>query len=74
MAPRRTEFKDGNRCLANNTIYISGITVPETISPETTLQELGMIDEKVPIISAFLNITHNIALEVDSIPQLTLKK
>ncbi|KAJ8711414.1 hypothetical protein PYW07_008656 [Mythimna separata] len=53
---------------------LAEINVPQNPSLDTTLQQLGMADAKVPIVSSFLNMNYNISLEADSIPKLTLEK
>ncbi|KAJ8711413.1 hypothetical protein PYW07_008655 [Mythimna separata] len=53
---------------------LAGISDLQNISPGITLQELGMADEKVPLVSSFLNIAYNISLKAETISQLTLNK
>ncbi|KAJ8711411.1 hypothetical protein PYW07_008653 [Mythimna separata] len=55
-------------------IRLAGISIPQNTNCDATLQELGMADAKIPIISSFLNIAYNISLEEDSISKLTLTK
>ncbi|KAJ8713074.1 hypothetical protein PYW08_008378 [Mythimna loreyi] len=55
-------------------IELAGISEPQKISHDVTLQELGMADSKVPVVASFLNIAYNISLKPESISQLTLNK
>ncbi|XP_075984128.1 fatty acid synthase-like [Anticarsia gemmatalis] len=53
---------------------LADINVPRSVGKDINLHQLGMADEKVPLLSAFLNVTHNISLDEKDIPFLTVEK
>ncbi|KAM3959496.1 fatty acid synthase-like [Aphomia sociella] len=60
--------------LLEQIITVADIQIPPQVDATTTLKELGIQDEKLKAISSLLSDTHNIALNEEKIPSLTLQK
>uniref|UniRef100_A0A2A4K4X5 oleoyl-[acyl-carrier-protein] hydrolase n=1 Tax=Heliothis virescens TaxID=7102 RepID=A0A2A4K4X5_HELVI len=59
-------------CCSSGVLAPSKIQVPQNANPETTLKDLGIADESIPLICSFLDVVYNVSLDEDSIPHLTL--